>query len=584
MNSKVRPRQEEVAEERTPEQEAAIKAAAAWVGQFARTLKTCRLYDAANPTVVRFRQETETSLRRTLEALGTLVLKFTADDVLYEGASLYPARSRDDNLALPFYRDGVRSITLTPDFEPRELAALVDSVIRVTAQNADEGDDLVTLLWEAQLTGIEIDYVPPAGDGGGGSGASADGASGVPWPEAATEAESAPTATEASSLPVSPTDSMKEARSDDWDIGESAAEVEASFEELEELAVPEVRRFQTEFEAEREVPHVGQALAVAKAYLNAGTPEDRGDLSRFMPRVLRQAFIQGAWTEALEALSVLEQCASPEWSPTAFAQEMMQAISISSITERLDHQDADAMNGFIGFAERLGDLGVDVLILVLAEVQGPKHQRVLSEAIVARSRSNPERLAPYLSDPRWFVVRNAVQMLGAIGGPTVVGMLRAVHQHAEPRVRQEVLAALKQVEPRLARPLLVRMLDGADSRSFCSILHALSAERDPGVARLVLDQMKDASFEARSVEEKRAIYSTLAAVAGDAVLPELEGELVKGNWLFALADPHQQAIARCLARIGSPEAKVILERGAQSRRPAVKKACEDALVRFGSRD
>ena len=94
MNSKVRPRQEEVAEERTPEQEAAIKGRRGLVGQFARTLKTCRLYDAANPTVVRFRQETETSLRRTLEALGTLVLKFTADDVLYEGALASTRRAR----------------------------------------------------------------------------------------------------------------------------------------------------------------------------------------------------------------------------------------------------------------------------------------------------------------------------------------------------------------------------------------------------------------------------------------------------------------------------------------------------------
>ena len=34
---------------------AAVQAAAAWVAQLLRTLKTCRLYDEANPTVVRFR-------------------------------------------------------------------------------------------------------------------------------------------------------------------------------------------------------------------------------------------------------------------------------------------------------------------------------------------------------------------------------------------------------------------------------------------------------------------------------------------------------------------------------------------------
>src|SRR5262245_49629641 len=87
-----------------------VKAASAWVNQFARTLKTCRLYDANNPTVVRFRQELSTALRRLVDVEGEITLRFTQDDVLLEDVSLYPAKSRDDNLALPFHRDGVRSL------------------------------------------------------------------------------------------------------------------------------------------------------------------------------------------------------------------------------------------------------------------------------------------------------------------------------------------------------------------------------------------------------------------------------------------------------------------------------------------
>ena len=39
------------------DQDPAVKAAGAWINQFARTLKTCRLYDAINPTVGKFRQD-----------------------------------------------------------------------------------------------------------------------------------------------------------------------------------------------------------------------------------------------------------------------------------------------------------------------------------------------------------------------------------------------------------------------------------------------------------------------------------------------------------------------------------------------
>ena len=52
---------------RTPEQEATARAAGVWVNHLARTLKTCRLYDANNPTVIRFREELAQALTRVLE-------------------------------------------------------------------------------------------------------------------------------------------------------------------------------------------------------------------------------------------------------------------------------------------------------------------------------------------------------------------------------------------------------------------------------------------------------------------------------------------------------------------------------------
>ena len=99
--------------------ETATKVVGAWVSQLGRTLKTCRLYDGANPTVVRFRDELARALRALLQAQGPVTLRFTPDDVLCGEASLYPAKSRDDNLALPFYRDGIRSLTFRPGLEPR---------------------------------------------------------------------------------------------------------------------------------------------------------------------------------------------------------------------------------------------------------------------------------------------------------------------------------------------------------------------------------------------------------------------------------------------------------------------------------
>src|SRR5438093_13500400 len=148
MNAGARHEQITDLREPTPEQDAAIKAAGGWVAQFARTLKTCRLYDSGNPTAQRFRQELAGSLARILDEHGAMALRFTADDVQCEGVSLYPARSRDDNLALPFYRFGVRGRTFSPGREPLGEELLIDAVIQVLSRNLGVAHP-VRLWWRA---------------------------------------------------------------------------------------------------------------------------------------------------------------------------------------------------------------------------------------------------------------------------------------------------------------------------------------------------------------------------------------------------------------------------------------------------
>jgi hypothetical protein len=110
------------------------------------------------------------------------------------------------------------------------------------------------------------------------------------------------------------------------------------------------------------------------------------------------------------------------------------------------------------------------------------------------------------------------------------------------------------------------------------VLHQLSAERDIGAARVLMGYLLDPQFDQRPHEERRAIYSALSAVAGDEVVPELEAELMKGNWFARGQEAHRQAVARVLARIGTASAKTVLQRGALSKRPPVRKACEDAIA------
>jgi hypothetical protein len=262
----------------------------------------------------------------------------------------------------------------------------------------------------------------------------------------------------------------------------------------------------------------------------------------------------------------------------------LQPISIAGVVERIDQQEQQEAADFIAFARTLGEPAVDFLNLVLGESQQRRNRRLIAEALADLCRGNPERLAPFLSDKRWYVVRNIVHILGWIGGDAIVGMLQVALRHPEPRVRQETIAALGQVDPKLARPLLLKALESADSRMFTAVLHQLSSERHAPTSRLVMGYMLDPHFEDRATEEKRAIYSTLGATGGDDIVAELEAELLKGNWFSRTQETHRQALARVLARIGTAKARMVLERGATSKRGPVRQACEMALMGMTDRE
>ena len=561
----------------------ALKPIAAWINQFARTLKTCRLYHATNPTVVRFRAELMEALARLTAEHGAITYRFTADDILHEAVSLYPAKSRDDNLALAFHRDGVRSLTLDPAITPRELDALVDAVLMVTGQ-AHIDDDLVTLLWQANLQHVDVDYVP--GEGDVGAGTSEESGVLMPWPTVAPGGEDESPEPAAAAPAEDATASGTGSRSDDWTTGELTVEVDAGYEELDTMAPTEIARFQAEFAAEHEVPLMTTALAVAHAYLDSGTTtEDRVELARFVPRMLRLAIAGGAWLEAREALTLLRECGNDDWSVESFTQELFQPISVSATAELLDRQGPGQVAEFIALATELGEPADEWLNLTLSSCQQRGSRRILADAIAGLCRDNPERLAPRLGDPNWSVVRNAVQILGRIGGEAIVGLLGTALRHPDRRVRYEALGSLAAVPPLRARPLLLELLPEADGRMFCTALHLLAFERHAETAAMLVRFLQEDAFEQRPEEEKRAIYSALGTVGTDDVLLDLEAELARGSWLErAGGDAHRMAIARCVARIGTPRARALLERGAASKRTGARTACAEALRMLHVRD
>jgi HEAT repeat protein len=189
---------------------------------------------------------------------------------------------------------------------------------------------------------------------------------------------------------------------------------------------------------------------------------------------------------------------------------------------------------------------------------------------------DPELLAPRLADSRWHVVRNVVFVLGHIGGPAVVPLLRAVARHPEPRVRRQLVQALGSVPSEDRNPLLIQQLDVRDTQLLAAALNMRTREKDPRVARAILTLIEAPDFESRDENNQRALFGALGDIADDSAVPALEALLHRGGW-FGRRTFQRVAAARTLRRIGTPNAMAALEAGVRARSEAVRAACLEAL-------
>jgi hypothetical protein len=586
----------------TEKPEPRIADIATWLGQFSRTLKTCRLYEARNPNTVRFREELGANLGTLLERDGAFRLEFTADQVLCDEQVVFATNSRDDNFAMPFFRDGLYALTFRPGIEASEIDSLVDMLLRVTSRAANGVEDLVTLLWDADLPHLGVSYVSSEtdtdlGDAGDLPPEDAFTSKGrlMPWPAGETASESGElgaggrfgfagaagageVGASASEGPASGLTALF--RNEDWPASEPGGNLEQTFAQLDATSALDVDAFMSRMHAERAEPVAAATLALVRDALQASpTEEDREDLVEMLQRVLRDAITTASWTEAGDVVTCLADVTAGYWDATFLAHELAQPESpvTAALVRRLDEEPIGATNAFAAFARGLGASSIEWLMGIVALAHQQRTRRVLLRALVEMCEGNPERLAPWLTDPRWYVVRNAVHVIGASGGRVPTGMFQPLLAHPEVRVRQELVTALTHATPEDAQPLLLQLARDTEATVRGPALFRLGGRRDATVSRALLKLVVEPGFRKRPEDEIRSVLLAVGGCSGDEALPTLEAQLFESGGFLGSAAAYQQAIARCIARIGTPGAQTLLEQGARSRHASVREACKLGL-------
>lgn len=562
------------------------QAAALWFRQLARGLKTARLYRTENPIVQGIRDQIADSLTEYLERFGAWKLRFTSseihldDEVIVRPAGRMkggenPIISPEEQIPFMIYRDGVRAMTLLPGMPRREIDALFDA-LRLVGTSALTNDDLVTLLWQANLNRVQIEAVPLEQtiylSSRRGRVKSDPGFRGQTYAWSPSGSEIRADLGQAAGAQGLHRDTF-----DDWPLPEVHAQTPQAYRAL--LPVMEALRAGTlaAWEDERSIEWTEQAPVVLRQLLAFDAGDDtRQSVAHAAMSWVASAIQRSAWEEASKALELLCEFDPDRSRSGAELAAVLKQLNSEEIAEQLDEVEPEVQARFASLMVAIGPPAVDLACAVLSTCTRARARAAASTALTYLCSDDPRLLAPHLDSPHWYVVRNVVLVLGQIGGSAVVDLLRSAAQHEEPRVRRQVVMALGSVSRAERTPVLMSMLGTEDPQLLAAALTMLTRDQNPRVVRAILERIASPRFDDLSEENQRALFNALSEMADDALVPDLEKLLRRGGWLSRPSRVHIGA-ARTLRRIGTERAIAVLEAGLRAKNEQVRVACLDAL-------
>ncbi len=115
--------------------------------------------------------------------------------------------------------------------------------------------------------------------------------------------------------------------------------------------------------------------------------------------------------------------------------------------------------------DAMGSLAIEPLLEQLADEPDMAVRKSLVDLLSQMAPDYITELGAHVTDPRWYVARNVVSILGSTHSSAVLHYFERTIRHAEPRVRRETIRALSGIQDRLAHQMLISSLSDEDAQN-----------------------------------------------------------------------------------------------------------------------
>ena len=187
------------------------------------------------------------------------------------------------------------------------------------------------------------------------------------------------------------------------------------------------------------------------------------------------------------------------------------------VTQELPHA-ADRRDAYIAVLVRAGEDGADAIIEQIAAISGQNERRVYFDALLQLQAGIPT-LIHMLGDARWFVARNAAEVLGEMGAREAEPQLTELLRHHDDRVRRAATGALMRLGTTRAMNAIQDALKDAAPAMRMQAAAALVARKDVRTAAALVRALED--------EKDDEVQSAFLLALGKLATPDAVQRLLK---------------------------------------------------------
>ncbi len=410
----------ELAEEQSLGGSPAASTANAALRALSRAARSFLIYEPHNAAIRAFLESYREDVGRAL-GHGPLALDVRPFEMLRFGEVVYLERDRGRSLAFRLFRDGVRKLTIFPDVPWEELQKLLEILsIRYTGVRQQE-DDIVTLLWKAGFTRIQISAVEgfvPDEDGGseGGEGGGEGGETGPATPQSEER------------------QGLRVEIPNDWDRPFPAL---LGAKPIKYIPLPPSVLVKLHDNSST-LPN--QCLRLVRRMLEvASDPTDPTTLEEVLPLVeeVRDFLLADGQLQWLRGLIDILQTL-PEDHRKKYLNGFASEASLKKILHTVGKGVEDAPPELVALLESLPGEHVRSLVRLLASEKGESQRRVLRKLLVRFCAGNPTALIEGMNGADASLSRELLKVLEEAAPEQAIDAALKVADHPDMELRLEV--------------------------------------------------------------------------------------------------------------------------------------------------